>query len=86
MLPDVCYSDPPDLQHWIDTFKLKLMVAFDEEVVIQAEPIGVIGFGPTYRKALEDLTEELRLYAHRKQFGGVHRNPDFGRDAHRKAQ
>lgn len=55
-----------DLAHWLATFRLNVFLTLDEgEVTAEARGLDVLGFGATAEGALEDLANELRVYAQR---------------------
>lgn len=57
---------PDDARRWLDSFRLTLNVTLDDgEVAVFAEPVGALGVGDSLDSALDDLTVELRAYAHR---------------------
>lgn len=55
-----------DLACWLDTFRLDVSLTLDEgEATAEARGLDVLGFGATAEEALEDLANELRVYAQR---------------------
>jgi antitoxin YefM len=53
-----------DLVRFLDSFRFDTEVTIDAgEVTVRIPQLGVLGFGETLEEALEDLVEELRLYA-----------------------
>jgi hypothetical protein len=53
-----------DLASFLDSFRFDTLVTIAEgEVTAELSELGVLGFGETLEEAMEDLVEELRVYA-----------------------
>lgn len=53
-----------DLARYLDGFRFELEVTTDgDEVTIALPRLGLLGFGATHDEALDDLLEEVRIYA-----------------------
>jgi len=53
-----------DLARFLDSFRFDPRITIDAgEVTAKIEHLGLLGFGETFDEAMDDLVEELRLYA-----------------------
>jgi antitoxin YefM len=53
-----------DLARFLESFRFDPRVAVDgDEVTVELGQLGLLGFGETLEAAMEDLVQELRLYA-----------------------
>jgi antitoxin YefM len=53
-----------DLARFLESFRFEPRVAIDgDEVTAELAELGLLGFGETLEAAMEDLVQELRLYA-----------------------
>ena len=54
-----------DLAQFLDSFRFEPRLTIEPgEVTAELEQLGLVGFGETIDEAMQDLVEELRVYAH----------------------
>jgi antitoxin YefM len=54
-----------DLAQFLDSFRFEPRLTIEPgEVTAELEQLGLVGFGETTEEAMQDLVEELRVYAH----------------------